>query len=57
LLTEPELRTAAKDEWKQRLDGRKYTAVQNMDLSELRVISPQCQKGMNDEYVGGTEFK
>ncbi len=55
LLTEPELRTAAKEEWKQRLDGRQYQAVQNMDLTELLDISPRCQKGMNDEYVSGTE--
>jgi len=54
LLAEPELLTAAQEEWKQRLDGRKYQAVQNMDLTELLKISPRCQKGMNDEYVSGT---
>lgn len=51
LLTEPELRTEANAELKRRLDGRKYQAVQNMDLGELEEVSTRCQKGMGDEYV------
>ncbi|XZE18182.1 amidohydrolase [Pirellulaceae bacterium SH449] len=57
LMTEPELLKAAKEEWKQRLDGRKYQAVQNMDLTELQEISTRCQKAMNDEYLSGTESR
>jgi hypothetical protein len=53
LLTEPELRTKAKEELKRRLDGRKYQAVQNMELGDLQEVSVRCQKGMGDEYVRG----
>jgi hypothetical protein len=55
LLTEPELRTKAQEEWKRRLDGRKYQAVQNMDLGEWQEVSARCQKGLNDEYVSGAD--
>jgi aminobenzoyl-glutamate utilization protein B len=57
LLTEPELRTKAKEELKRRLDGRKYQAVQNMDLQEMREVSARCQKAMGDEYVSGAAVK
>ena len=53
LLTEPELRTKAREEWKRRLDGRKYQAVQYMDLRDLEAVSVRCCKGMGDEYVSG----
>jgi aminobenzoyl-glutamate utilization protein B len=57
LLTEPELRTKAKDELKRRLDGRKYQAVQNMDLQEMHEVSARCQKAMGDEYVSGAALR
>lgn len=57
LLTEPELRTKAKEELKRRLDGRKYQAVQNMDLQEMREASARCQKAMGDEYVSAAAVK
>jgi hypothetical protein len=52
-LTEPELRTKAQEEWKRRLDGRKYQAVQNTDLGGLREVSARCQKAMGEDYVSG----
>ena len=55
LLTEPELRTKARQEWKQRLEGRRYEAVQNMDPGALREVGARCQKGMGDEYVSGAD--
>lgn len=57
LLTEPALRIAAKEELKQRLGGRKYQAVQNMDLTELLTSSSRYQRGMNDEYVNGAALR
>ena len=44
LLTEPELRTKAREEWKKRLDGRKYQAVQNMELGELQEVRRSMPK-------------
>lgn len=38
-----------------RLDGRKYQAVQNMDLQEMHEVSARCQKAMGDEYVSGAD--
>jgi aminobenzoyl-glutamate utilization protein B len=57
LLTEAELRKAAKEEWKKRLDGRKYEGVLNMDPKTLDESARRFGKGPGEEIVTDIEGK
>jgi aminobenzoyl-glutamate utilization protein B len=53
LLTEPDLRKAAKEELKTRLDGRSYVAVLNSDPNESDENLRRFAKGLGEEAFSG----
>lgn len=55
LLTEPELRAAAKHELKKRLGGRTYEATLNFDATMSAEIARRFMKGPNDEGLSGIQ--
>ena len=57
LLTEPELRKAAKEELTKRLGGRKYQAVQNIDPKTWDESARRFGKGPGEEALSGVGEK
>ncbi len=57
LLTEPDLRKAAKEELTKRLAGRKYTAVQNIDPKTWDESARRFGKGPGEEALTGVDEK
>jgi len=57
LLTEPDLRKAAKEELTKRLDGRKYQAVQNIDPKSWDETAKRFGKSPGEEIVTDIEWK
>jgi aminobenzoyl-glutamate utilization protein B len=57
LLTEPDLRKAAKEELTKRLDGRKYQAVMNIDPKSWDENARRFGKGPGEEALSGVEEK
>ena len=57
LLTDATLRNAAKEEWKKRLDGRKYEGVLNVDAESGDETARRFGKGPGDEALSGVDNK
>jgi aminobenzoyl-glutamate utilization protein B len=57
LLTEPDLRKAAKEELTKRLAGRKYAAVQNIDPKTWDETARRFGKGPGEEALSGVDEK
>lgn len=55
LLTEADLRKAAREELTKRLDGRKYKAVLNLDPKSLEEAGHRFGKGQGEEIVTGLD--